>query len=65
MDVSQCQLLRRPVRDHQQHLLEERISGTPLAPDQGRGVPGSCREIVLITYEGRQPGDTTSIRPSK
>ena len=76
MDVSQCQLLGRPVRakqhlrqdsslDHQQHLLTERISGTLLGLDQGRGVLGSCREIVLITYEGRQPGDTAPIRPSK
>ena len=36
-----------------------------LGPDQGRGALGSCREIVLITYEGRRPGDTASIRPSK
>ena len=76
MDVSQCQLLRRLVRakqhlrqdsssDHQQHLLAERISGTLLGLDQGRGVLGSCRENVLITYEGRWPGDTASIGPSK
>ena len=36
-----------------------------LGPDQGRGALGSCREIVLITYEERQPGDTASIGPSK
>ena len=76
MDVSQYQLLGRLVRekqclwqdsssDHQQHLLKERISGNLLGLTQGRGALGTCREIVLITYEGRQPGDTASIGLSK
>ena len=36
-----------------------------LRPDQGRGALGSCREIVLITYEGRRTGDTASIALSE
>ena len=36
-----------------------------LGLDQGRGALGSYRENVLITYEGRRPGDTASIGPSE
>ena len=64
MDVSQCQLLEEKAGKGKAAKAARLLFGPPAAPAQGkdlgpdqcRGAFGSCSNIVLITYEGRQPG---------
>ena len=64
MDVSQCQLLETTASEGKTakaaRLLfrppAAPVQGKGLGPDQCRGAFGSCRHSVLITYEGRRPG---------
>ena len=64
MDVSQCQLLEKMAGEGKAAKAARLLFGPPavpaqgkgLGPDQCRGAFGSCSNSVLITYEGRQPG---------
>ena len=64
MEVSQCQLLEETAGEGKAAKTARLLFGPPAAPAQGnglgldqcRGAFGSCSKIVLITYEGRQPG---------
>ena len=64
MDVSQCQLLEEKAGEGKAAKAAKllfrppaaNVQGKGLGLDQCRGVFGSCGNIVLITYEGRQPG---------
>ena len=64
MDVSQCQLLEETASEGKAAKAARLLFGPPaapacgkgLGPDQCRGALGSCGKIVLINYEGRQPG---------
>ena len=64
MDVSQYQLLEEMAGEGKATKAARLLFGPPAAPAQGKGlgpkqctgVFGSCGKIVLITYEGRQPG---------
>ena len=64
MDVSQCQLLEEKDSEGKAAKAARLLFGPPAAPAQGKGLGpdqcrgafGSCGNIVLITYEGRQPG---------
>ena len=64
MDVSQCQLQEKKVGEGKAAKAARLLFRPPAAPaqgkglglDQGRGAFGSCRDSVLMTYEGRWPG---------
>ena len=64
MDVSQCQLLEKMAGEGKAAKAARLLFRPPAAPahrkglglDQCRGAFGSCGKIVLITYEGRRPG---------
>ena len=64
MDVSQCQLLEETASEGKAAKAAGLLLVPPAAPAQGkglgldqcRGALGSCSKIVLITYEGRGPG---------
>ena len=64
MDVSQCQLLEKKASEGKAAKAARILFGPPAAPTQGkglgpdqcRGALGSCGNSVLITFEGRQPG---------
>ena len=64
MDVSQCQLLEEKAGEGKAAKAARLFFGPPAAPVQGKGLGpdqcggalDSCGRIVLITYEGRWPG---------
>ena len=64
MDVSQCQLLEEKAGEGKAAKAARLFFGPPAAPVQGKGLGpdqhggtlDSCGRIVLITYEGRRPG---------
>ena len=64
MDVSQCQLLEEKAGEGKAAKAARLFFRPPAAPAQGKGLGpdqrggalDSCGRIVLITYEGRQPG---------
>ena len=64
MDVSQCQLLEEKTGEGKAAEAARLLFRPPAARAQGKGLGldqctgafGSCGNIVLITYQGRRPG---------